>query len=125
LASRHGRGTALRLDVDCPTYESAVAPDVAYLDIAGVHDDRTGTVTLFAVNRHGEEAAELDLSVEGFGAPKSVECTLIKHDDLEATNTQDNPDNVAPRAAESGTIRGGKVALTLPPYSYSMIRLQL
>ncbi|MEC9342287.1 MAG: alpha-N-arabinofuranosidase [Pseudomonadota bacterium] len=125
LASRHGRGTALRLDVECASYDSAVAPGVSYVDVAGVHDDEAGAITLFAINRSGEEAVDLELSVEGFGTPKSVEHTLIKHDDLEATNTQANPDNVSPRMVQGASLRGDLAQLALPPYSYSMIRLQL
>lgn len=125
FASRNGRGTALRLDVECGSYASDVSPEVSYLDIAGVHDADAGTLTFFAVNRHGSEALEFDLGMERFGAPKSVEHTLIKHDDLEARNTRDNPDNVKPRRTEGAKLDGNAMTLTLPPYSYSMIKVQL
>jgi alpha-L-arabinofuranosidase len=125
FASRHGRGTALRLDVDCGSYVSNVSPDVSYLDIAGVHDGDAGTLTFFAINRHGTEAMEINLDMERFGTAKSVEHTLIKHDDLEAKNTRDNPDNVKPRKTENAKLEGNTVRLTVPPYSYSMIKVQL
>ncbi|GGL53117.1 arabinosylfuranosidase ArfA [Wenxinia marina] len=125
FASHHGRGTALRLSVDGPTYDADAASGVPCLDIAGVHDADGGTLTFFAVNKSGAEAMEVDLALDGFGAAKSVEHTLIKHDDLQATNTEDNPDNVAPRKGDGATLDGGKLALTLPPHSYSMIRVQL
>lgn len=125
FASLHGRGTALRLDVDCPTYDADIAAGVSYLDVAGVHDADAGTLTFFAINRNGDEPAEMELSVEGFGAPKSVEHTLIKHDDLEATNTEENPENVKPVSMGGASISGGKLAIELPRHSYSMIRVQL
>ena len=124
LASRHGRGTAMQLDVACPTYDADVAAGVTWLDIAGVHDGDAGTVTFFAINRHGSEVMEVDLTLERFGTPKSVIHTLIKHDDLEATNTKDNPDNVAPVIGDGAKIAGDGLTLTLPPYSYSMVRVQ-
>ncbi len=125
LASRFGRGTALQLDVDCASYVSNVAPEVDFLDIAGVHDADEGSLTFFAINRHGEEAMEINLSMEGFGAAKAVEHTLIKHADLEARNTRDRPDEVAPRRTEDAVLRDNKVTVAVPPYSYSMIRVML
>ena len=125
FASRYGRGTALQLDVDCPSYDADVAANVSYLDISGVHSDDDGTITFFAINRNGSEALDVDLSLEGFGAAKSVEHTLIKHDDLEATNTVDNQENVAPVVGDGVVVTDFGVSLNLPPYSYSVIRVQL
>ncbi|WP_280798756.1 alpha-N-arabinofuranosidase [Mesorhizobium sp. WSM3224] len=51
-ASTYGRGNALDLKVDSPSYSSTVAGEVSYVDVAGVHDTQTGHVTFFAVNRH-------------------------------------------------------------------------
>ena len=125
FASLHGRGTALHLDVTCGSYASDVAPKVSYLDIAGVHDGDAGTLTFFAINRHGSEPMAVDISLEGFGAAKSVEHTLIKHQDLEAKNTKENPDNVKPVSTSNAVLSENAVQVTVPPYSYSMIRVRL
>ena len=125
LASRYGRGTALALDVDCATYNADIAANVSYLDITGVHDADAGTLTFFAINRHGEEPMTIDLALERFGEIRSVEHTLIKHDDLEAVNTKENPDNVSPVKQDGASVSGGKVSITVPAYSYSMIRVKL
>jgi len=126
FASTFGRGTALQLDVECPSYDADVAANVSYLDIAGVHDGDAGTVTFFAINRNGAEHLDVDLSLEGFGTAKTVQHTIIKHDDLEAKNTKENKENVAPQAGNGAKLtEGGKLALSLPPYSYSMIQVQL
>jgi alpha-N-arabinofuranosidase len=98
---------------------------VSYLDIAGVHDGDAGTLTFFAVNRHGGEPITIDLSLERFGSARSVEHTIIKHQDLEATNTRHNPNNVGPRKTDDAILEGNAVHLTVPPHSYSMIRVQL
>jgi alpha-N-arabinofuranosidase len=124
LASRYGRGTALQLAVEVPFYSAAVADHVPYLDIAGVHDADSGTLTFFAVNRHATEMLEAELRLDGF-KPRSVEHTVIKHDDLAATNTRSAPDNVAPRKGEGASLSGGGLSLALPPHSYSMVRVQL
>ena len=125
FASAHGRGTALQLDVDCPTYDADVAAGVKYLDIAGVHNDDKGEITFFAVNRSGDEVMDVDLGLERFSKAKSVEHTLITHEDLEARNTLENKNNVVPKQGNGAKITDGGISLTLPPYSYSVVRVQL
>jgi alpha-L-arabinofuranosidase len=125
FASLYGRGEALQLDVDCPSYKADIADKVSYLDIAGVHDATAGTLTFFAVNRHPSESITIALAVERFGAIKSAGQTLIVHKDLEATNTQTNPDNVKPCPPGDIEVGNGTVEIAAPPYSYSMIRIHL
>ncbi len=124
LASRHGRGTALQLAVDVATYNADAADNVPWLDIAGVHDADAGTLTFFAINRHGAETLEVDVSLERFAA-KSVEHTLIRHPDIQATNTAKAPDNVSPQRGNGATLSGTGMSLTLPPLSWSMVRVTL
>ncbi|WIV51560.1 alpha-N-arabinofuranosidase [Marivivens sp. LCG002] len=125
FASTLGRGTALNLDVDCPTYDAAVAANVSYLDISGVHDAASGVLTFFAVNRNGTEHLDIDLAIERFGSPKSVEHTILKHDDLEARNTAEEPNKVVPKQGDGAKITAGGLSLSLPPYSYSVVRVQM
>jgi len=126
LASRYGRGTALKLDVECQSYTSDIAGSVPYLDVSGVHDAEAGRLTFFAVNRHGQEHMDIELWVERFGTIKGIEHTVIKHDDLEARNTKDNPENVKPQQVEgTASLEENRVRVTVPPHSYSMIRIKL
>jgi alpha-N-arabinofuranosidase len=124
FASKHGRGTALDLAVEVPTYDAAAADRVPWLDIAGVHDADGGTLSFFAINRHGTETMETDLALERFKA-RSVEHTIIRHDDLEAKNTRDAPDTVTPQKGDGARLGERGIALILPPHSYSMIRVAL
>ena len=125
FASKHGRGTALQLAVEVPTYDAAAADRVPWLDIAGVHDADAGTLTFFAVNRHATETMEADVALERFAA-KSVEHTLIRHDDLEASNTREAPEHrIAGRKATARALGGKGMTLNLPPHSYSMVRVTL
>lgn len=125
MASLHGRGTALRLAVDCPGYDADVADNVSYLDISGVHNSDAGILTFFAVNRNATETLDVDLLLEGFGEAKAVEHTLLRHDDLEAVNSKANPDNIAPQKGSGASYVDGKLTLSLPPYSYSMVQVRL
>jgi alpha-N-arabinofuranosidase len=123
FASRFGRGIALDVKVDVAGYDTATARNVAYADVAGVHDEAAGTVTLFAVNRHGSEAIDLEVALDGFGDLRVIDHQVITHPDLEATNTAKAPDKVVPKAGSGASLDGGRLAMSLPPYSYQMIRL--
>ena len=78
-----------------------------WLDIAGVHDADAGTLTFFAVNRHGERDRWRSTSRSTASSAKSVEHTLIRHDDLEARNTKDAPGQRRAAKGDGATL-GGK-----------------
>ncbi|MDR3471642.1 MAG: alpha-N-arabinofuranosidase [Devosia sp.] len=122
FASRFGRGTALDLKLDVPGYDTSNAKDVGCADVAGVAND-DGTLTLFAISRHGSEAIDLSVSLHGFGGLKVIDHQVMMHADLEAANTAGNQGNVTPRGGSGATVDGGVLSLSLPPYSYQMIRL--
>ena len=123
FASRFGRGTALDLKVEVAGYDTDTAKNVAYADVAAVHHEAAGTVTLFAVNRHASEAIELDVALGGFEGLRVIDHQVITHSDLEATNTAAAPETVVPKAGSGASVSGGRLAVTLPAYSHQMIRL--
>ena len=125
FASLYGRGTALNVAVDAPTYDCEVEHDVCYLDVAAVNNT-DGMVTVFILNRHLDEAMELDMALLGFEG-----LTLDKHltmggegRDLREANTADAPDRVAPRDGKGLGVEGGRLNGSLPPLSYHVIRLR-
>ena len=123
LTSLHGRGTALRLAVASPTYETETAGEVPYLDIAGVQDEGRGTVTFFAVNRDPSRPLATSISLEGFGAPRVIDHQVMTHPDLGAINSMDQPDRIAPRAGTGAVVEDRILHLTLPPHSWQMIKV--
>ncbi|MDO8360436.1 MAG: alpha-N-arabinofuranosidase [Devosia sp.] len=125
FASIFGRGTALQLDVTSPSYDADIAADVPYLDISGVHDEAGGTLTFFAVNRHGTETLETSVSLEGFGEAAIIDHQVMTHDSLQAANTLAAPNAVTPKKGKGAKVAGNRLTLRLAPYSYSMIRLKL
>jgi alpha-N-arabinofuranosidase len=130
--SRHGRGQILRTENDSPTYDAnyfdprgpidqyypITAP---YLKLGAVKTD--DGITIFAINRSLDEPMPLDIVLSGFGALSLAEAQVLRHDDLQAVNTADEPDNVAPVALDGISVAGDRVATTLPAASWSMIRL--
>jgi alpha-L-arabinofuranosidase len=125
FASVYGRGEALQLSVKSPGYDSQVADNVPYLDIAGVHHEAGRTLTFFAVNRHGREPLALEIDLQGFGKARIVDHRAMTDADLEAANTLAAPLAVAPRKGADAEVKDGRLAATLEPYSYQMMRLAL
>jgi alpha-L-arabinofuranosidase len=121
-ASRYGRGRALQLALDCPSYSTDFAAKVPYLDVAGVETEADGALTFFIVNRHQEEAIEFDLALQGFGERNVIMDKTIEGHDLRAVNGP-GQELVSPRDGTGARISHGRLSLSVAPLSYRMIRL--
>lgn len=124
-ASLYGRGEALNVAVDVPTYDVKVADDVPYLDVAAVRNREGGTVTFFLVNRHPDEAMTLDIAMAGFQPTAIAEHIAIAHPDLAAVNTARSPNTVKPKKGSGVALKDGAVKGKLPPRSYHMIQVKI
>lgn len=125
FASLYGRGTALNVSVDSATYDCRVADDVKFLDVAGVLDADGTTVTLFIVNRHLTETAELDVSLTGFGEPKLIEHLTMEGYGLRDTNDALSPERVVPSRGKGVAVEDGAVKGGLAPLSYHVLRIDV
>jgi alpha-N-arabinofuranosidase len=125
FASVFGRGAALQLAVKSPGYDADVADNVPYLDISGVHDEEAGTLTFFAVNRHGAETLELAVALQGFDNATLIDHQAMTHANLEAANTLKDMHAVGPTKGSGAAVVDGALNAKLPPYSYQMYRLSV
>jgi alpha-N-arabinofuranosidase len=121
-ASRYGRGKALQLALDCPSYATSFAENVSYLDISAVETETDGALTFFIVNRHQTEAIELDLSLEGFGDRKVIADKVMEGHDLRAVNGPGD-EAIEPREGSGASATGRRLTASIAPLSYRMIRL--
>ena len=126
-ASNLGRGTSLNAIVDSPVYDCADYENVPYIDAAAVLGE-DGSVTLFCVNRDMKEDYELEIDLRSFTDEKTQkslqlqEHILLHHDDVNAVNTEENPDNVRPAAGPGGTVDGGRACIRIPALSWNVLR---
>ena len=125
FASLYGRGDALNITVDCLTYDCDAANDVSYLDVAGVHDRETNMLTLFIVNRHLTESAELDVSLGGFPKARLIEHLVMQGHDLRAVNSPEQPEHIVPTQGSGVGIEDGAVKGTLAAVSYHVLRFSV
>ncbi len=113
LTSNNGRGTALKTENVCGTYDAASRKAVPFVDSAAVLSEDGETVSLFVVNRSMDEVCTPDVTIEGF---HPVEQLSVEGDDLKAVNTADAPDTVVP------VVRDITDGIVMPPHSWSFIR---
>ena len=73
----HGRGTALKLAVDCPDLRRRRSPTTFPISTSPASTTRAGTLTFFAVNRHPARADGDRPRTRRLRAAKIVEHTLI------------------------------------------------
>lgn len=125
-ASIFGRGTVLVPLVKSPKHDTKQYTDVPYLESVAVHNEEKNEVTIFAVNRHLSESLSFEIDLRSFGAFQLIEHIVLENDDLKASNTAANPDNVKPHTAGNATITdNGKIEAQLAKASWNVIRIKL
>ena len=120
-AARFGRGTSLRPLVETPAYDCADFKNVPYLDTAAVLQE-DGGLTVFCLNRSQEEDLSLALDLRAFDELTLTEHILLRHEDVRATNTADDPNRVTPEAGPGGAFEGGQGTVVLPALSWNVLR---
>ena len=125
LTSVFGRGTVLNTQVLTPVYESRTYGEAPYLDSVCVWDEEKETLTIFAVNKSLDEDMEVSCDLRQFEGYKIVEHIVLNNDDLQAVNTEAQPENVVPvkASAECSKLDGGKLEAVFVKHSWNMIRL--
>jgi alpha-N-arabinofuranosidase len=134
--SNLGRGTVLSCDVDSSTYSATYhdprgtkdlefpMPAVPFLKAAAVHAEDGGSLTLFLLNRSLDEEMPVEIVAEGFTDLAVDRATSLSNADLEAANTKESPDKIAPAALSGISTSGGTVRLRLKPASWNTVRLR-
>ncbi len=118
-ASRFGRGTVLRVEVDGPAYDVPDEGPVCALEATAVAGD--DGVTLFAVNRAAEPVS-LEARLRELPGARVVEHRVLDGD-VGAVNTAEAPDQVAPRVAAGAAVSGDTLQAELPARSWNVLRI--
>jgi alpha-L-arabinofuranosidase len=115
----HARGVALRASVDAPSMSTAEFGDVPVVDVAATIADGRGAA--FLVNRRPDTALDVELSLQNLGPIADVEHTVVADPDRNARNTVDEPNRIVPAAQPVTRTGDGRLVVTLPPCSWSMV----
>ena len=123
LTCKYGRGTVLQTLVDVPTYKNKKYGDVPYVDCVAVHNEEAEELVVFAVNKHLQEDLTLEMALRQFGDYRILEHQTLHHADLYAVNTEQDPNQVVPKADGNAYLEAGCLKATLGKASWNMIRL--
>jgi len=124
-ASRYGRGTVLDLKMDAPTYPDKEFGDVPCVAAAALHNPQESTLTFLAVNRDMQEELVLQGDLNAFPGARVLEMVSLHGHDLQAANTQAQPNRVVPTNVNQASIAEGQLRAALQPLSWNVIRLAL
>jgi alpha-N-arabinofuranosidase len=134
--SNLGRGTVLSCEVDSPTYATTYhdprgstdlefpMPAVPFLKIAAVYDESGRSLTLFLLNRSLDEEMPVEITAKGFTGLAFDSGTSLSNPDLNAANTKESPDKVAPAALSGVSTEADKVHMRLKPASWNTVRFR-
>ncbi len=123
LMSNLAKGKALDLLVQSPLHETARYGDVPHLDVSASYDEASGTQAIFVVNRSQTDAVNTELIWQG-GAPQRVtETWQLSDRDPKAANSWEQPNLLTAQKVANPTIQDGKIALSLPPLSFTALSL--
>jgi alpha-L-arabinofuranosidase len=122
ITARLAQGTALRLVVESPSYDTAAYGSAPLVDaVASINDD--GAVSVFLVNRSQDAATIVSIDIGSPGIARLAESSTLADDDPNATNTLEQPNRVAPSPNQSARIDDNVLTVELPPISWTALRL--
>ncbi|WP_195393252.1 arabinosylfuranosidase ArfA [Actinomyces urogenitalis] len=122
IGSRIARGTAYDAVVETARTSTERYGEVDQLDAVVTWDKETGTGSLLALNRSLTEPVDLSAALASLGVSRVVEAQILAPEDLDAVNTADNPDAVAP-VPHAVELSDGVLTTTLPPASWLAVEL--
>lgn len=122
-AARLGRGVALDVQVQSPVYEDEEIGPIPYLEAVATLDPAQEALTILAVNRSPDGELALAVDLRGWPGYRAEEQIVLRHDDPQATNTPARPHTVVPKTLPLAPGDGGRLAVSLPPFSWNVIRL--
>ena len=98
--------------------------DVPFLKAAAVHSADDRTLTLFLLNRSLDTPMTVSVDAQGFGGLMPAQATTLRHDDLDAINTQDEGP-VAPVPLDGVVASEGGLSITIPAASWNVVRVNV
>jgi alpha-L-arabinofuranosidase len=126
MAANHSGPLALDVWATSETFD---APEhrlfgLGCLDASATLDPDKRALYVSLVNRHRTEPLDVDVRLAETAAQAGGTVHLLFHDDPDAMNTLDHPDNVRVQSAPAA-LEGGRFTYELPPHAYAILELPL
>ena len=117
-AAAYGKGVALRSSLLSPYKKTDGYGEQPFVQTAGVYDEESGIVTVFAVNLDLRESVELNCSLQ-FQSAELIQHIQLHEEQPLAVNTFQNPNRVVPKEIEVTD------QVMLPPLSWNVLRYRV
>jgi alpha-N-arabinofuranosidase len=119
-AARFAHGKVLRANVQTDSYATAAYPKVDYLLSSVLHDEASGRMAVFALNRSSSEPMRLTVDLPDLGACQLIAASELHHTDLKAENSRAKPGAVQPMDHPACALQGNQLQATLRPLSWNV-----
>jgi alpha-N-arabinofuranosidase len=97
---------------------------VPVVDAVATHDEQSGEIAIFAVNRSLESKVTLAAALRGFAGLDVIEALTLSNPDHTWSATADDATSVLPRPNETAVVGDdGDLEMVLPPVSWTIVRL--
>ncbi|MCV2369614.1 arabinosylfuranosidase ArfA [Roseateles oligotrophus] len=122
LTARHAHGMVLRAVIRSPGWTDAKQGELPYLCASVVHEAASGKTAIFLLNRNLEQEMALTVNLRGLGGEQRlIEAQQLQHADLQACNTEAEPDKVRPAPLAGIVIEGETLRVRLQAASWNVI----
>lgn len=122
LLARHARGVTLDARVDSPTLVTDTHGAVAAIQPTVVYNAEAGELVIAVTNR-GAETAAVRVDALGFELGAVIEAVSVIADHRGARTTAAEAADGVPVALDGVSVQGAAVETSLPPESWSLIRV--
>jgi alpha-N-arabinofuranosidase len=124
MYSRRKGGTALRIELEGPSYEGKTNGHVHTIDASAIRDG--SKLHVFTTNRSTSETAEVELRIAGASIAQQLSGELLTGPNAKAANSFEEPNRVRAEAFDAIKIEaGGRTRFELPPLSLAALTLRL
>ena len=121
LASAYARGLSLDVLTQAPLYETRLFGPMPLLDAAASHDPATGAGAVFLVNRSVQTPLVTEIVWQGAAPTRVLTRHELTGDGPKAVNSLAEPGRVVPRSLPGQPIVDGRLTLSLPPLSFTVL----
>jgi len=122
--SVHGRGTALDVSVDCPSYSCSKGDSIPYVDCAAVLSEDGNELALFMVNKNLDEDIECSINLNKLYCHDILDWIALEGYYPETINTKSDA-AIIPKHKKNVLIDNDKITFKLSSASWNMIRLSV
>ncbi|MDC7126071.1 MAG: alpha-N-arabinofuranosidase [Spirochaetales bacterium] len=121
--SQNGRGTAMKLKLDCDKYSCKTGKNIPVIDCAAVLSKDQKHLNIFIINKELEKNTKCVISLNGFKTSAEAKHILLSAEPDAINTLKESP--VYPKNYKDVKLSDGKAELYMLPASWNMISLEL